>query len=76
MDEPKRLMEEPNRLSALTRRELDVAKGVAQGLANKEIGARLGVTENTVKAYLGHIFQKNGIANRLQLALLVIAEGK
>lgn len=76
MDEPKRLMDEPNLLSALTRRELDVAKGVAAGLANKEIGARLGIAENTVKAYLGHIFQKLGIANRLQLALLVVAEAK
>jgi DNA-binding NarL/FixJ family response regulator len=61
-------------LDKLTLRELAVAKGVGQGLANKEIGARLGIRENTVKAYLGRVFEKLDVSSRLQLALLVAAQ--
>jgi DNA-binding NarL/FixJ family response regulator len=59
----------------LTPRERSVVKAVAEGYRNKEIGARLGLTENTVKAYLSRIYVKTSANNRLQLALLVIAEG-
>jgi two-component system nitrate/nitrite response regulator NarP len=67
-------MDESNLLDKLTPRLLAVAKGVARGLANKEIGARLGLTESTVKSYLSRIYVELGLASRLQLALLVIAE--
>lgn len=66
----------PEVLELLTPREMDVAKGVAQGMGNKQIGARLGLAENTVKKYLATTFEKLGIDNRLQLALMVIAEEK
>lgn len=69
-------MEESKSLAALTPRQRAVAQAVAEGLANKEIGARLGITENTVKAYLSRIFETLGISGRLRLALLVIAEAR
>jgi two-component system, NarL family, nitrate/nitrite response regulator NarL len=57
------------RLGGLTRREREIAELVAAGGANKEIAARLGVTERTVKAHLTAIFRKLGLTDRLRLAL-------
>jgi NarL family two-component system response regulator YdfI len=56
----------PSRQSAtdLTARELEVLKGVAQGERNKEIAARLGITERTVKAHLTSIYNKFGVDSR------------
>lgn len=60
----------PNdRLQALSARELEVARVVAEGLANKEVAQRLGISERTVKAHLGVVFDKLGVRDRLQLAL-------
>lgn len=58
-------------LAGLSQRELEVARAVASGLSNKEIARALGVTERTVKAHLGAIFEKLGVRDRLQLALRV-----
>lgn len=55
----------------LTERELEVAKAVARGGSNKEIAAQLGVTERTIKAHVGAIFEKLKLRDRLQLALFV-----
>jgi DNA-binding NarL/FixJ family response regulator len=53
----------------LSEREQQVAHAVAAGLSNKEVAARLNITERTVKAHLGAIFDKLGVRDRLQLAL-------
>ncbi len=53
---------------ALTPREAEVAELVLQGLRNRQIGERLGITEGTVKIYLHTIYQKLGISARLELA--------
>jgi DNA-binding NarL/FixJ family response regulator len=53
----------------LTKRESELVMLVAQGLKNKEIGAELNITENTVKAYLSRLFQKLNVKDRLDLAL-------
>jgi len=53
----------------LTKRESELVLLVAQGLKNKEIGAELNITENTVKAYLSRLFQKLNVKDRLDLAL-------
>jgi DNA-binding NarL/FixJ family response regulator len=58
-------------LSVLTEREHAVAKAVASGASNKEIARLLGITERTVKAHVSAIFEKLGLRDRLQLALLV-----
>lgn len=53
----------------LSRRELEVAAGVHVGLLNKQIGARLGIDETTVKTHLHRVFQKLGIRSRVEVAL-------
>lgn len=58
-------------LDLLTAREREIANLVGNGLANKAIAARLGITERTVKAHLGAVFSKLEVHDRLQLALLV-----
>ncbi len=58
-------------LDGLTRREQEIAFLVAQGESNKGIANRLDITERTVKAHLTSVFQKTGVRDRLQLALLV-----
>ena len=51
----------------LTEREAEIARLVAQGLSNGEIGARLFITENTVKTLMKRIFEKLGINSRTML---------
>jgi DNA-binding NarL/FixJ family response regulator len=55
--------------SGLTDREMEVLGLVAQGLANKQIAQRLGISERTVKAHLTSIFQRIGVTDRVQAAL-------
>jgi two-component system, NarL family, nitrate/nitrite response regulator NarL len=68
--------ERTDRLSALTTREIQIAKAVAEGRGNREIATQLGITEQTVKNHLTSIFEKVGVASRLQLALAVIQVNK
>jgi DNA-binding NarL/FixJ family response regulator len=53
----------------LTERETAVLHLVARGLANKQIATRLGIREGTVKAHLGHAFQRIGVSDRTSAAL-------
>jgi DNA-binding NarL/FixJ family response regulator len=53
----------------LSPREQDVLRLVVQGLANKQIARRLGITERTVKAHLTSAFQRIGVRDRTQAAL-------
>ena len=50
-------------------REIEVLRLVAEGLANKQIGRRLGISERTVKAHLGRVFRQIGVADRTSAAL-------
>jgi DNA-binding NarL/FixJ family response regulator len=52
-------------------RERQVAESVARGSTNKEIARVMGITERTVKAHLTASFEKLGVRDRMQLALLV-----
>lgn len=54
----------------LTRRERDIVGLVAQGMKNREIAEALAISPGTVKVHLMHIFEKAGVEDRLQLALL------
>ncbi len=56
----------------LTPREQEIAALVAQGLMNKEIAARLFISDQTVKNHLHNIFEKLGVSDRLELALYFI----
>ena len=57
----------PEQAFALTEREQEVAELAAGGMTNREIGERLFITENTVKARLKSVFEKLGIKSRAQL---------
>ncbi len=59
----------PSGDARLTPREVEVLALVRQGLANKQIGRRLGISERTVKAHLSSLFQRLGVADRTQAAL-------
>lgn len=59
----------------ITEREWDVARLVAQGLANPEIGATLFMSVATVKTHLGRLYQKLQVTNRVQLAIAVLELG-
>jgi DNA-binding NarL/FixJ family response regulator len=52
----------------LTKRQVEVARLVAQGLPNKGIAVRLGVEVGTVKIHLHNIYQRLQISGRLRLA--------
>jgi two-component system, NarL family, nitrate/nitrite response regulator NarL len=70
---PDRLMQVAANLH-LTRREREVAALLTEGLTNKEIGSRLGITENTVRTHLQQLFHKLNVDNRTQVALLLLSE--
>lgn len=53
----------------LTARELDVLTALRDGLTNKMIARRLGISEATVKAHLTSVFQRLGVRDRTQAAL-------
>ncbi|MBN1320697.1 MAG: hypothetical protein JXA87_07650 [Thermoleophilia bacterium] len=57
-------------IESLTERERDILKMVALGMPNKVIGAKLFITEKTVKTHTNHIFRKLGVASRLQATLV------
>ena len=54
---------------ALAPRELQLIGFVREGLRNREIARKLGVTEGTVKTYLHGVFEKLGVTNRTELAM-------
>lgn len=59
----------------LSARELQIARGVAAGQRNRDIAAEVGMTEGSVKVYLHRIYERLGIENRTELAILVLNEG-
>ncbi|HEY2657062.1 MAG TPA: response regulator transcription factor [Solirubrobacteraceae bacterium] len=63
-------------LERLTRREQEVLEQIAHGRSNKRIALELGISEKTVKAHVGHLLAKLGVADRTQAALLAVSEGR
>ena len=56
----------------LSEKELLIISGVTQGMRNKEIAYEIGTTEQVVKNYLRKIYDKLGVADRLELALYCV----
>lgn len=57
-------------LHGLSKRERAVVGLLLQGLRNREIASELGIGEGTIKVHLHNIFDKLGVGNRMELALL------
>ena len=66
---------EPPPLENLTERELDVVELLAQGLPNKAIAARLGISDQTVKFHVASIYGKLGATNRTDAARRALKAG-
>jgi len=63
-----------NRARPFTEREQQVLSCVFEGLANKEIAARIAVSESSVKATLQQLFSKTGVRTRSQLVRIVLEQ--
>jgi DNA-binding NarL/FixJ family response regulator len=59
----------------LTEREIEVLQLVTAGLRNKEIAARLDISENTAKFHLRNILAKLHAESRTELAARAVREG-
>jgi len=57
-------------IDALTEREREILKMISLGMPNKVIGAKLFISEKTVKTHANRIFHKLGVTNRLQATLV------
>ncbi|MBS1675069.1 MAG: response regulator transcription factor [Actinobacteria bacterium] len=65
----------PADFAALSERELDTARYIAEGLSNAEIAARMYISETTVKAHVTAVLQKLGVRDRVQVIVRCYESG-
>lgn len=58
----------PTQTEGLSQREMEILALIAEGLSNKEIGARLDISHSTVRTHLMHIFEKLHVRCRTEAA--------
>lgn len=63
-----------NQFDLLTKRELEVVRSLAEGLNNREIAERLGLSQHTVKNYLFRVFDKLGVSSRIELLFMTLSQ--
>jgi DNA-binding NarL/FixJ family response regulator len=73
--DPDGVPDEADGLEPLTARELEVVELLAQGLSNKSIASRLGISDQTVKFHVASICGKLGAANRTEAAHKALRRG-
>ena len=61
--------------AALTNREREILALLADGLGNKQIAARLGISTNTVKTHLELLFEKIGVSSRAEAVAAGVRRG-
>jgi len=61
--------------TVLTTREREILALLADGLANKQIAARLGISKNTVKTHLELLFDKLGVSSRAEAVATGVRRG-
>lgn len=59
-----------NPLAQLSTRELAIVRLVVEGMRNRDIGQRLGMTEGNVKVTLHRVYERLGVSNRVELAMM------
>jgi two-component system nitrate/nitrite response regulator NarL len=59
----------------MSRRELDILRGIARGQGNKEIARSLGIAETTVKIHVQHILRKLDVSSRVHAAVIAAEHG-
>jgi DNA-binding NarL/FixJ family response regulator len=62
-------------LAPPTDRELEVLQLVADGYCNRDVGARLHLSEETIKSHLGNLLEKFGARNRTHAAVIALRRG-
>jgi DNA-binding NarL/FixJ family response regulator len=65
----------PEHYGTLSSRETEVLRMLSEGLANKEIAYRLGISEHTVKFHVGSLFQKLNASSRTEAVTLGVRQG-
>jgi len=63
-----------NGLELLSKREMEVVQSLAEGLTNREIAERLGLSQHTIKNYLFRVFDKLGVSSRLELLFMTLTQ--
>ena len=66
---------EPGRFAALTPRELDILRELAEGQSNKEIARALDIAPGTVKLHIRSILRKLDVRSRVEAAVVAVEEG-
>lgn len=61
-------------IRVLTKRELEVVRQAGEGLHNREIAEKLGLSEHTVKNYIFRIFEKIGVSSRVELLFYLLGQ--
>lgn len=64
----------PSVLSHLSAREIEIAKLLAEGRTNADIGDTLCISTKTVETHISNIFRKTGVNNRVQLARVLLSD--
>ena len=65
----------PSRLDVMSKRELDILRGLARGQGNKEIARTLGIAETTVKIHVQHVLRKLDVSSRVHAAVIASEHG-
>ena len=66
---------EAEREAVLTTREREILELLSEGLGNKQIAARLGISTNTVKTHLELLFEKLGVSSRAEAVARGVKQG-
>ncbi len=61
-------------MNLLSKREVEVVRCLAQGMTNREIAQRIGLSQHTIKNYLFRIFDKLGVSSRIELLFMTLSQ--
>ena len=73
-DAPKVRAVDGSGMNLLSKRETEVVRSLAEGLTNREIAQRMGLSKHTIKNYLFRIFDKLGVSNRIELLFMTLSQ--